>query len=101
MVTNAAEELTAAIGRALPDACITIDAPAHESGHWFIDVKRGEQTATVEWRPRQGFGVGLGRGEYGEGPDIVLPSVEDATRYVVEYLLSREHMPEPTVSGKR
>jgi hypothetical protein len=97
MVMNAAEELTTAIGRALPDASITIDTPSHEGGHWFIDIKRGNQSATVEWRPKQGFGVGLGRGEYGEGPDIVVPSVEDAARHVLEYLLGRGSIVEPTV----
>lgn len=88
MAINAAEELSTAIGRALPDACVIIDAPTHESGHWWIDITRGDRKATVEWRPKQGFGVGLGPGGYGEGPDIVDSTVDAATRHVVNYLLS-------------
>ena len=85
---NAAEELSTAIGRKLPDALVTIDAPTDDSGYWWIDIKRGDRHATVEWRPKQGFGVGLGLGGYGEGPDIVVSTVEAATRHVDEYLSS-------------
>jgi hypothetical protein len=88
MAMNAAEELSTAIRSALPDAVVTIDAPAHESGHWWIDVTRHDRKASVEWRPKQGFGVGLGVGGYGEGPDIVVPTVDAATRSVVDYLLT-------------
>ena len=88
MAMNAAEELSSAISRVLPDASVTIDAPAHESGNWWIDVERGDRKATVEWRPKHGFGVGLGPGAYGEGPDVVVSSVDAATRQVVDYLLS-------------
>jgi len=58
---NAAEELSNALAHALPDAVISIDEPAHENGHWFVDIKHGDREATVEWRPKEGFGVGLGR----------------------------------------
>jgi hypothetical protein len=87
MALNAAEELSTAISRALPDATVTIDAPAHETGQWWIDITREDQKATVEWRPKHGFGVGLGPGGYGEGPDIVVPTVDAAVRQVLEYLL--------------
>lgn len=83
---NAAEELSAAIGRALPDAVVSIDAPTHESGHWWIDVRHGDRRATVEWRPKQGFGVGLGAGAYGEGTDLIVSTVDAATQQVVDYL---------------
>lgn len=88
MAMNAAEELSNAISRALPDASVTIDAPTHESGYWWIDVERGDRKATVEWRPKQGFGVGLAPGGYGEGPDVVVSSVDAATRQIVDYMLS-------------
>lgn len=84
---NAAEELSAAIGRALPDASVSVDPATHESGHWWIDVRRGDRRATIEWRPKQGFGVGLGAGAYGEGPDLIVSTVDAATRQVVDYLL--------------
>lgn len=83
---NAAEELSTAISRALPDAAVSIDAPADAGGNWWIDVTRGDRTATVEWRPKQGFGVGLGPGGYGEGPEVVVPNVDTAARRVVDYL---------------
>ena len=87
MDMNTAEELARAIRRALPDAVVSIDAPAKDSGHWWIDVRRGQLTATIEWRPKQGFGVGLGPGGYGEGPDVVVSTVDAAVGHVVEYLL--------------
>jgi len=86
---NAAEELSNAISRALPDASVTIDPPTQETGYWWVDVQRGDRKATVEWRPKQGFGVGFGPGQYGEGPDEVVSSVDAATRRIVDYLSDR------------
>jgi hypothetical protein len=99
MAMNAAEELSNAINRALPDAVVSIDAPTHDSGHWWIDVARGQRRATIEWRPKQGFGVGLGPGGYGEGPDLVVSTVDAAVAHVVDHLLSSNTVAsaEPTV----
>ena len=83
---NAAEQLSIAISRELPDAVVSIDAPAHETGHWWIDVTYQRRNATIEWRPKQGFGVGLGPGGYGEGPDLVVPTVDAAASHVTAYL---------------
>lgn len=83
---NIAEQLSSTIRRELPDALITIDEPGRHDGFWWIDVKRGTRSATVEWRPKQGFGVGLGAAAYGEGPDVIAPTIEAAARHVVEYL---------------
>ena len=85
---NSAEELSDAIHRELADASVSIDRPEHAQGYWWIDVMRGDRKATVEWRPEQGFGVGLGPGGYGEGPDIVVSTVDEAARRVVDYLLT-------------
>jgi hypothetical protein len=91
MTINAAEELSAAIRREIADVSVSIDAPAEEHGYWWIDLARGDRTATVEWRPERGFGVGLGAGAYGEGPDLILPTMDLAVRHVVDYLLSGPH----------
>jgi hypothetical protein len=99
MNANAAEELSTTIRRRLPDASVTIDAPAHERGHWWIDVTRGDLRASVEWRPERGFGVGLGPGGYGEGPDVIVPTVDAAARHVVEYLLSGSDERTAVVAG--
>lgn len=99
MAMNAAEELSNAINRALPDAVVSIDAPPRDNGFWWIDVKRGDRKATIEWRPKQGFGVGFGSGGYGEGPDLVVPTVDAAAAHVLEFLLSSiaSASEEPTV----
>jgi hypothetical protein len=86
MAMNAAEDLSTAISRALPDAAVTIDPPAHDSGQWWIDVTRGDRKATIEWRPKQGFGIGFGVGGYGEGPDLIVSTIDAAVSHVVEYV---------------
>lgn len=94
MAMNGAEELSLAIKHALPSAIVSIDAPAHDSGRWWIDVTHGARKATVEWRPKQGFGVGLGAGGYGEGPDVVLSTAGAAMTQVLQYLSASDALPE-------
>lgn len=88
MAMNAAEELSRQIRETLVDASVEIDAPTHGSGYWWIDARRGNLKAAIEWRPNQGFGVGFGAGGYGEGPDIVVSSVEEAAERVLQFLRS-------------
>lgn len=97
MAMNVVELLSETIRHALPDASITIDEPSFDHGNWWVDVKRGPRKATIEWRPKEGFGVGLGEGMYGEGPDIVASTIETAAQHVIAYLQANASSGEPTV----
>ena len=94
---NVAEQLSTTIRRALPDATVTIDEPSSVHGNWWIDIRQGDRTATVEWRPKQGFGVGLGEGTYGEGPDIVSSTIVGAAQHVIEYFRDDTDASSPSV----
>jgi hypothetical protein len=84
IVKDVAQQIT----RGLEGAVVTIDAPAATDGHWWLDVAYDGRTATVEWRPKQGFGVGMGEDAYGEGPNIIFPSASDAAHYIIGTLAS-------------
>lgn len=53
-----------------------------------FDAVRGDRKITIEWRPKQGFGVSFGAGGYGEGPEFVLTSVDDAADRIFRFLQS-------------
>ena len=60
----------------IPAASVAVDAPARASGHWFVDVRVGDQAFTIEFRPAVGFGLSSADREgegYGEGADEFLP----------------------------
>jgi hypothetical protein len=92
MAMNAVEELSLRVQKAFPDASVEVDAPTHDTGHWWLDAKRGNRKITVEWRPKQGFGLGFGPGGYGEGPDLVVSSVDDATERILGFLRSTDEV---------
>lgn len=79
-------DIAVAIAKRLDGAEVTIDAPATRDGHWWLDVAHERRTATIEWRRKYGFGVGIGEGGYGEGPNVVFPRASDAAHYVVNKL---------------
>jgi hypothetical protein len=76
------------IYRRLGDAKISIDRPADPNGHWWIDVEQSGLTASVEFRPGQGFGVAAPHGGYGEGPDVVVSDASTAADQVVAFLVA-------------
>jgi hypothetical protein len=82
------EQLRREIGLRIGDATTSVDAPTANGGSWWVDVRQAGHTATVEYRPNEGFGVSGPRGGYGEGPDVVLPNVTAAADQVVAFLVA-------------
>jgi DNA-binding XRE family transcriptional regulator len=88
---NQIERLRDDLTRRFPELTTGIDAPADDSGPWFLDVRRGGGTppVVVEWRPDRGFGVSTpGADDYGSGPDEVYTNTKAAFDRVVRLILS-------------
>ena len=67
-----------------------LDPPGPLGGYWFLDVTSSlnQEILTVEYRPEQGFGLSLRLDAgYGEGPDEVYKSAEEAHARIVEILV--------------
>jgi DNA-binding transcriptional ArsR family regulator len=74
------ERLVRLIRKQVPGVVVSVDEPSRGPGAWFIDVKKGKQSLTVEFRPKLGFGLSSTPSEgFGEGPDEFL---QDATPLV-------------------
>jgi DNA-binding XRE family transcriptional regulator len=71
------ENLKRLIKGKLPGATASVDAPSRPNGDWFVDVKFGDQSFAIEYRPSLGFGLSsTPSGGYGEGPDEFLAEEE-------------------------
>ena len=54
----------------IPKVSVSVDKPSRPTGNWFLDVKSGDRTFAVEFRPSLGFGLSsIPAGGFGEGPD--------------------------------
>lgn len=82
------EQLRREIASRMGDATMSVDAPSTNTGSRWLDVRQAGHTATVEYRPSEGFGVSAPRGGYGEGPDVVVPNVTAAADQVVAFLVA-------------
>src|SRR5947207_8262043 len=82
------EELHAALTRLLPHAHLSVEAPPQPGGSWWIDVQNAGRSVTVEWRPRQGFGISGIDDIYGEGPEHVVSEPAAAALHVANALRS-------------
>lgn len=61
----------------LAGSVVRADAPSRPTGDWFVDVKCGDQSFVVEYRPKLGFGLSSTPSDgYGEGPDEFVESEE-------------------------
>jgi hypothetical protein len=83
---NEFEKLCRSIEDFAPDARIAIDAPSSPTGSWWGDVTWRERRAIIEWRPGRGFGVSAADGGYGEGPDVLAASRDEALARVLKLL---------------
>jgi hypothetical protein len=83
------EQLQTELQRRLADANIHVDAPSSPDGAWWVDIEREGNVASVEWRPRVGFGVAGPDGGYGEGPDVVVNDAVLAADHVARLLERR------------
>ena len=55
MTKKRIENLTRLIEGKLPGAAVSVDAPSRPGGDWFMDVKYGDQSFAVEYRPSLGL----------------------------------------------
>lgn len=86
---NAIQSLEQRIRKRFPAVRTVLDPASSPAGPWFLDIELAGHPVTVEWRPRQGFGVSSKRaGGYGEGPDEVIPDLASAVRRVTSLLLA-------------
>ena len=71
-----------------------------ERGVSILDLLLDDQRVTVGWSSQRGFGVSSRNDiEYGEGPDEIFDSVEDAAARIVALLLSHTHTAPPAPAG--
>jgi hypothetical protein len=85
------ESLVRLIRKQVPGVVVSVDEPTRASGAWFIDVKKGKQSLTIEFRPKLGFGLSSTPSEgFGEGPDEFLAGC-DATRSADRSTVSYTH----------
>jgi len=81
-----AESLVEALKDAAPNVIAKIDSPERPHGSWFIDIT-GRIKLVVEIRLGQGYGISLADNmNFGEGPDIILPTEEQAVNRICELL---------------
>ena len=85
------ETLKRLIEDRLPGTVVGVDAPSRASGDWFVDVKHGEQSFVVEYRPSLGFGLSsVPSSGYGEGPDEFLADARSVADRLVHFVRARE-----------
>jgi DNA-binding XRE family transcriptional regulator len=85
------ELLALLLGSVLPEARVTLDAPADRSaGLWHLDTELDGHALTVEWSDRRGFGL-MARPDvnYGESPDERFPDLVAALPRIVTLLRNR------------
>jgi transcriptional regulator with XRE-family HTH domain len=88
---NPIEELYQYLRNKHPRATSEITPPLHADGIWSIDITFAGKHLIVEWSPTTGFGISSASNEnFGEGPDEVLNSLEDAQKRVDQLLTTPE-----------
>ena len=71
----------------LPNLTCEVDAPSRPKGDWFLDLKQGDRSFVVEFRPDLGFGLSSTPSEgLGEGPDEFFEDEHDVVERLVELL---------------
>jgi hypothetical protein len=86
---NPLQSLEQTVRGRVPEAEFRLDPATQDNRPWFLDVRRGSSTVTVEWRAGRGFGISANTpAAYGEGPDEVYPEEGAAAQRVVCLLLS-------------
>lgn len=71
----------------VPGAVAVAEPGGVKAGNWWVEIKGGLRSATVEWRPDRGFGVyGANAETYGEGPREVFRDSQMAARRLCQLL---------------
>jgi|GEM_PF-2274403 len=92
---NEFEKLCRLIEARAHGAVVDVDASSSRTGSWWGDVSWLGNRAVVEWRPGNGFGVSTAAGAYGEGPDVVVETIDEALQQVMKLIGSAPQRPKP------
>jgi len=68
---NAVSDFIGVLGKLAPGVEATVDAPCDPNGETFIDVKAGNFSTEVSYRPAFGFGIYIKNATFGQRPDEV------------------------------
>jgi DNA-binding XRE family transcriptional regulator len=70
----------------VPGLKTVLDAPRDPAGYWFIDLRNGKTTLTIEYRPDEGFGIHRDGSAFGEHPQEFYRRPELAARRAIQLL---------------
>lgn len=84
---NEIERVSVGIRAQLPSVSATLDPPNERRSAWFLDLDYNGRHATIEWRPRNGFGISSRPNVgFGEGVDEILPEGEQVIQRIIALL---------------
>jgi transcriptional regulator with XRE-family HTH domain len=93
---NPLELLRDYILRTHPSATAHLTPPFRDEGMWSLDVNARDKELSIQWGANTGFGLSTVSNEtFGEGPDEVLESLEDAQHRIDRLLTTRERTSPP------
>jgi DNA-binding XRE family transcriptional regulator len=82
-------ELAARLRQTFPDARLAVSEPVAPDGVGFLDISHGDHALAVQWQEKWHFGVSSPEGHgYGEKPDEVFRTVDEAAARITDLLKS-------------
>ncbi|HEX8455344.1 MAG TPA: hypothetical protein VF647_24915 [Longimicrobium sp.] len=87
---NEVERLRNRLQERFPTAALAMDPAATPSGSWWLDVELQGHHVTIEWRPKEGFGVSTPSGDdFDSHADEIYTSESATLKRVTELLRGR------------
>jgi len=84
------EEFVRLLHKRLPKTACEVDAPSRPNGDWFIDIRLGDRSFVVQFRPDLGFGLSSTPSEgIGEGPDEFFEDEHEILERLIELLQTK------------
>lgn len=84
---NDIEKLELAVQRLVPAAWSRLRRPRNVEGTWWLDFSKNSHDVVVQWSPKRGFGVTASlTGGFGEGPEEVCDTLDEAALRIAELL---------------
>jgi len=82
-------DLALRLRKSFPDANLDVAEPADPSGFGFLDISCRGCVLAIQWQEKGHFGVSSPEGHgYGEKPDEIYRSVDDAAARIAELIIS-------------
>lgn len=88
---DAVAEFVEFLRQALPETTVSVDAPSHTAGEWFIDIIHNDFETQVSWQPLHGFGLFTAPVGYGDRPNEIFASPSHAATRVTQVYLEWQH----------